>query len=293
MAVPKAQLILGFHGLDRLDGLDGKVSTVARWASRRGALFTSVSRHGAEMLERRCEVPMSRIQVLPNGVDAKVCSPCSALEQRRIRGSAGLPIEAVLVGSAASMTPIKRLDLLLDAAAPVLTQNPSLHVVLIGTGPLRAQLRTQAERLSLAKKVHFLGEREDVQNLLPALDAYVCSSDFEAVSNAMLEAMACALPVITTRVGDHETIIREGREGYIVPTGEVRKLGEALRTLCRDPDLRHAVGRAARKRALSFSFDRTIRAYESYYQNLLSARPFRRVPSASDSLVESSWPQAI
>lgn len=294
LITPGATATLGFHGLDRVDGIDERFRSRVRWATRLGASFASVSDDGARRLRDAFGVPGERITVLRNGVDLDRFKPMNANARRRIRARLGLPADAILIGGVGSLTHIKRFDLTIDGLAALRTSGAKTHLVLVGGGPLREALVRRTAALGLQGRVHLPGYREDVPDYLAALDIYVCSSDFEGVSNALLEAMACGLPVITTRVGDHPAIVRDGKEGLTIERGHSQELAAALDRLCRDESARRQMGAAARRRAADSDFSVTVHDYESYYRRLLAgATDLNRVRSWSDSRVASRWPQAV
>ncbi|MCH7603352.1 MAG: glycosyltransferase family 4 protein [Planctomycetes bacterium] len=92
----------------------------------------------------------------------------------------------------------------------------------------------------------------------------------EAMNNALLQALAVGIPIIATDAGDNPTIVRDGREGLIVPVGDAAALAQAMLTLAADPELRCRLAVAARVRAGDFAFTRTVQAYEDLYEGLLS-----------------------
>jgi glycosyltransferase involved in cell wall biosynthesis len=274
----RSRVVLGFHGLDHRGLLDAKTRWIVRLARCLDAAYTSVSECGRQRLHREAGVPPDRTTVLRTGVDLS----CATAVHRRhaVRAALSLPAEAFVVGTVGSLTPVKRPDLLIEAACLLHRKGSQLHVLLIGDGPLGETLRHQIEKRGLADHIQLLGAREGVPDLLPALDAYVCASDSEEMSNSLLEAMAAGVPAISTDVGDHADIIRAGQAGLIVPRGSTVALAEAIESLERLPALRQRLARAARKRAFDFDFAQTVRSYQSFYASLTrdSASVPTRVP---------------
>ncbi len=265
----RVRTVLGFHGLDRAGPFQPRDRCIAWVARRTGAAFTSVSHSGQMRLERELGVPRERITVLPNGVDRTRFAPRDAEQRSSTRSTLHIPDRAIALGIVGALTPVKRHDLLFAAAQSLAARVPDLHVVVVGDGPLRNELTQKVRSLGLEERVHWAGVREDVADVLAALDLYACTSDSEEMSNALLEAMASGLPVVTTNVGDHARIVRDGVEGLVVPTGCVRTLARAVLRLCETPALRRQLGAAVRRRSADFDFLAAAQAYESYYRRLL------------------------
>src|SRR5690606_28944831 len=133
------------------------------------------------------------------------------------RSQLGLEPRAFVFGCVARMVPIKRHADLLDGFAAATARHPEAQLLLVGGGPLEAELREHAARLGIAGRVVFLGERRDIERLLPLLDCFVLASSTEGMSNAALEAMACGLPVIATAVGGNAEVVEHERCGLLVP----------------------------------------------------------------------------
>jgi glycosyltransferase involved in cell wall biosynthesis len=214
-------------------------------------------------------LPPERIDVLPNGIDL-ACYRDSHLEDGpRLRDSLQLDPDAIVVGTVGSLTPIKCHDVLIRACARARQKHPELHLLVVGDGPLRPYLEREAQEVGIADTVHFAGWRDDVPAYLASMDAYVCSSASEGMSNAVLEAMAAGLPIIATDVGDNSLIVRDGMEGRSVPANDPDAMANALCQLVGRVDLRDRYAMAAKARAEDFRFDQVVEAYEAYYESCL------------------------
>jgi glycosyltransferase involved in cell wall biosynthesis len=122
--------------------------------------------------------------------------------------------------------------------------------------------------LRVAERVHFLGVRPDVDVLLPECDIFALASDWEGMPMAILEAMAAGLPVAATATGGVPELIEQEITGLLAPPGNTQALADALARLAQDPDLRRALGRAAREQAASFGVERMIGAYAQFFERL-------------------------
>jgi len=221
-------------------------------------------------LAREESLAARRMLWIPNGVDSERFRPQSPqvrLESRRALGLADLE---VAFGCVASLSPVKCHDHLLQAFAQVHRQLPHTRLLLIGDGPLRPQIELQIAALGLNDAVNLLGNRADLEALLPALDVAVLTSSTEGMSNALLEAMACGLPIVATAVGGNLQLVQHGISGLLFPVGQPTALADALLALAQAPDTRQRMGLAARERIeREFSLDSMVRSFDRLYQRLL------------------------
>jgi glycosyltransferase involved in cell wall biosynthesis len=216
--------------------------------------------------------PRERMRCIPNGVDATRFRPADASQPGHLRAELGLAQDALLVGCVADLFAVKRHTDLVDAFALVRESCPQAQLLLVGEGPLRDAIESRVRARRIEDGVHMLGSRRDVDRLLPALDAFVLASDTEGLSNAILEAQACGLPVVATHVGGNPDLVDHAC-GTLVPARDSDAMAEAIITLLRDPDLRKRMGAAARSRVVSnHSLESMTQAYVSLYHELVHAR---------------------
>ncbi len=187
------------------------------------------------------------------------------------RAALGLHERTPVVGCVANLTPKKDHAGLLEAIGQVRAQVPDVVLLLIGTGPLEAELRANVQQQGLQDAVRFLGSRNDVPDLLPSLDGFVLGSRYEGLPISLLEAMAAEVPCVATAVGGIPEAVTDGVEGRLVPPGHPDTLAQALAGLLQDPELRSAMGAAGRQRVIAdFSIDRAVRRTEQLYRRLLT-----------------------
>ena len=185
-----------------------------------------------------------KVSVIPNAVDTSRFRP----GLRASRASLGLPEAAELVGVVARLDPAKDHATLLHAFARVRARRPRARLVLVGGGPLSGALRSLTAELGLDEDVLFLGPRRDVHDLLPHFEVFVLPSIEEGTPMALLEAMACARPVVATAVGDIPNILHHGRAGCLVRPTDVPAMAQAILDLLARRGLACEVGSAARRR---------------------------------------------
>jgi glycosyltransferase involved in cell wall biosynthesis len=200
-----------------------------------------------------------RLSVIPNAVHP----PAPRLPPGAVRASLGIGPDAPCVGVVARLVTQKRLDRLLDAVARL---PADVQCIIAGDGALRGALQAQAAALGIAPRVHFLGERADVADVLGALDVFVMTSDREGMSNAMLEALAAEVPVVCTPVSGTDEALRCGDDWIapgVVVDFDAAAVAEGIRGVLEDAGRRQAMAAAAGRRAREmFSFPRMLDAWE-------------------------------
>jgi glycosyltransferase involved in cell wall biosynthesis len=205
---------------------------------------------------------------IPNGVDLGAFIPAGDDERRALRARLALPEDRVLCAFVGRLTPQKDPGILLDAWS--LGRLSQARLVLVGDGPLRRDLEARVAGGPLAGQVVFAGATADVSPYLRAADLLALPSRAEGMSNALLEAMACGLPVVATDVpGNREILEGERAAGMLVPAGDPVPLSEVLHALVMSSTLRREIGGAARQRTLErFGIDRVGAQYLSLYDEL-------------------------
>lgn len=192
----------------------------------------------ADLVARRI-ARAPRLVTIPIGIDL---DPFMTAEPGALRRELGLPAGAPLVGCVTRLVPIKGVDVLLRAAARL----DGTHVVVVGDGPLEAELKGLAASLGVAPRVTFLGLRPDVAAIYADLDVVVLPSRNEGTPLAVIEALASARAVVASRVGGIPDVV--GDAGVLVPPDDVDALAAALAALLAGPERRRELGRMARER---------------------------------------------
>jgi len=181
------------------------------------------------------------------------------------------PDEIVFV-NVARLSPQKNQRLLLHSLARVASRHRRLCCLLVGCGPLESQLRQQAKALCLQDRVRFLGQREDIPEILAASDVGVLSSDWEGNPLSVMEIMASCKPMVATAVGGVPELVLPGT-GYLVNAGDFVAFADAMERLACDPNLRSRMGAAGGELAKrQFSASTMARQYECLYEAQLRKR---------------------
>ncbi len=242
-----------------------------RWAARGGALV-AVSGTLADHLSTNLRIPRAHIQVIANGVPLMTGRP------GRLRAELALPESAPLIVAVGNLYPVKGHTVLIEAMAQLRTRPTPVHLAIAGRGDALTALQTQAAAAGLSDRIHFLGLRNDVPDLLASADLFVHPSLSEGLPIAVLEAMGAGLPVIATAVGDVPTVLSGGNVGVIVPPGNYGALAGEIDRVLDEPEDAKLMGKRAQVRARThYSVAGMISTYRALYaRHANSASPSHR-----------------
>jgi L-malate glycosyltransferase len=261
------KVVTTLHGTDiTLVGQESSFFTVTKFAMEKSDAVTAVSTFLAEETYDAFGCRACNIDVIPNFVSPEVYYP-QAEGANAIR-KLGPPNFRVLA-HISNFREVKRVPDVVRIFARVREAIPAV-LVLAGDGPQRLATEAEAERLGVAKDVLFLGKIDAVADLLRAADLYLLPSAAESFGLSALEAMACGVPVIGSRVGGLGEVVLDGETGYLSPVGDVDQMAGHAIDLLRDNERFAAFRTAAVQRAALFHPDRVVSLYEGVYQRLMT-----------------------
>lgn len=232
------------------------------------AVSPSAMRHFLD-LYRDMLSPETRLAVIPNGVDTDtfIVSPERRVQARK---QLGLPPDALVLGAVARLSAQKRPQALLTLFARLAAQFPNLYLVLVGTGPLEAMLRLQAQQTGLQDRVVFAGFQQHVELLMPAFDLHVLLSKNEGFGIATIEAMACGVPAVGTDVPGTHDILHDSAGGLLLPLEDEHAACVAVAQLLMDAPRRARMGRLAREETVQrYAMPRLERQLRAFYAGLV------------------------
>ncbi len=250
------------------------VSTTVRNRPTTRWLYTRATAHivtTGEALRRQLArdngVPLERMTSVPTGIDLARFAPGNAAAAR---AQLGLPAKPAL-GIVATLRDWKGHEYLFEAIARERAAWRDWQVIVVGDGPYRDRLDARLAALGLAAEIRFAGQQEDVVPWLQALDIFALPSfGEEGVPQAVMQAMACGLPVVSTPVGAITEAVTADVTGLIVPARDAAALAAALAVLREDAALRARFGVAGRARAeRDFGLDRMLDAMEAVFARVL------------------------
>lgn len=230
--------------------------------------FVANARFGAGRLAQ-WGYPSERVRVIYSGVATPPPPPAGW----NARSFLAAPPGARLIGCAARLERLKRVDLLIRAVGVLRAEGRDAIAVIMGDGPERGRLEALARAVggSEAPAARFAGAVAKPTDWFPFMDVCALCSDRELFSNAILEAMACGRPVVASRVGGMPEMIADGRTGLLFEAGDLAGLAAALRHVLDDPAFAARLGAAAREEAATrFNPDQTFESYRALYRELLT-----------------------
>jgi glycosyltransferase involved in cell wall biosynthesis len=212
-------------------------------------------------------LPADRIDVIPNAVPR---ARPSAITREQLLEQFNLPRHVWIVGLVGRLWRQKRIKDAIWVADLLKVIRDDVHLLILGEGPHRPRLEKFRDQVRIRDKVHFLGHRDDVPDLLPHFDVLLSTSGYEGQSNSILEAMAAGVPVVASDIPGTQDLVVHGQTGYLAPVGDRAGFARYVNRLLDDRDLARTIGEAARCRATEeFSVERMVARYADLYRTLL------------------------
>lgn len=260
-------VVTTLHGTDiTLVGNDPSFVETTRWGIEQSDAVTAVS----EALRRSTMEIFGigrPIEVVPNFVEPPRYDRVAGTPGARRWARDG---ELVLV-HISNFRPVKRVDDVVEVFHRLRERFP-VRLLMVGDGPERARIEQKCRQHGTCGEITWIGNLPLVEEVLVGADLFLLPSESESFGLAALEALACKVPVITTRAGGLPEVVVDGECGYLYPVGDVAGMTEGAARLLADPALRQAFGEAGRRRAVEqFAVDRIVARYRSVYEGVLAA----------------------
>ena len=241
-----------------------------RWTSGMNDKIIAVSEAARKAEIESSNVPSDKVVTIYNGIDPLPFTSVSDEAALEIRNSFGIPDDALLLGAIGRLHPAKGFNDLITAMTLLKTETNSIQLLIVGEGELLNQLKLQVHNNNLSRTIKFTGLRNDIPEILSALDVLVSPSLWEGLPNVVLEAMAAGKPVVATSVGGTPEAVVDGETGLLVPPRNPEALATAILRLLGNSELRTRMGHAGRERVLNhFSMQRMVKRTEQLYQELM------------------------
>lgn len=269
---PRVIVFHGEHGRDISDpkGLNRRRNRIRRLMSFRIRKFTTVSQDLARWLTGTVGIRPGKVVIITNGVDTDRFRP---RRDAALREELGIGPDEFVIGTIGRLDPVKNQAGLVRAFAIAAAKMPRARLIVVGDGPERDRLRDQIAGLQEIRPPLLCGYRPDVERFYGVFDLFVLNSFAEGMSNTLLEAMACGLPILCTPVGANAEIVKNGEQGAYVAIGDDAGLAEAILEHAHSPDLRILHGTRARGHIMeSHSLEIMIRRYVRLFASRGSGR---------------------
>ncbi len=213
-------------------------------------------------------IPGDKFRVIANGVADPAAS---TVTREQMLDSLSLPHDARVLVAVNRLWPQKRIKDLIWAADLLQTFRADTHLLVVGDGPQRWRLERFRQQTRTTERVHFLGQRDDVPDLLPHCDCLWLASGYEGQSNAILEAMSVGLPVIATDIPGNRDLVVPDQTGYLVPVGDRAAFARWANVLLDDPQLASRLGQGGRQRVRQcFTVDSMVQRHVDLYRELMA-----------------------
>ena len=284
-------LLAALHSTGWPDGVGRLNRLLTGWTD---GFIAVAAQHGRFLVEHE-KFPADKVHVIPNGVDTKRFAFCPEAPAK-LRRELGVPDDTPLCGIVAALRAEKNHRLFLQVAAAVHRQLPKVHFVIVGDGPQRAAIQADVARLQLDGGVHLLGTRNDVPQILSALNVFLLTSDNEANPVSILEALSVQVPVVAPNVGSIRETVQDGVTGFLVPPSEAEPMVRRVLQVLGDPALARNLGAAGRRLVeRDWSLERMVSGYERLIVDLYRRRqgPPGRVQRAADRATSGRLATAV
>jgi len=232
--------------------------------------YITVSNSLKKELVKHMNIDPSKIVVISNGVDTdKFCLKNTEYISDH-KNKMGIPISSQVVGSVGRLEPVKNYEMFVNAFFEVTREFPTLHMLLIGDGSCKPEIKNLVLKLELSNKVHLLGLVNEPEDWISIMDIFVLTSYSEGMSNTILEAMSCSKPIVATDVGGNNELISEGYNGLLIQSGNRSELVEAIKYLLLNDIKRNLFGEHSRTKVeKAHGINVMVSKYENVYFELV------------------------
>lgn len=247
---------------------NGVLTFIDRINLRNSSLITVNSENVKNFAANHFSISPDKIKVIYNGIDVERF--VSLKKITKLKDDLSIPINSRVVGIIGKLSsPQKNIPLFLKSARGISSQLPNVKFLIVGGGKLLDEMKNLSNNLAISDKVYFVGEREDIPDILNLLDVFVLSSYKEGLPNVIMEAMAAGKPVVATDVGGIPELVVDGETGFLVPSNNVEKLSQAVIRLLENPKVAERMGEKGKERISTFFLvDRMVRETENLYSSL-------------------------
>lgn len=252
-------------------GAHARAHLLGRFGGVVASRFFCVSQDIADQVVGERIAPRHKVCVVPNGIE--IAQFGLAIDRTAIKQTLNIPAAAPVVGTVGRLSPVKRQDVLIKAFKRLKNRHQDAHLLLVGDGPSKSELRSLAAELSLQDCVHFAGYQACPERFLKVMTVFALTSESEGMPLSVLEAWAARVPVVASRVGGLQELIQEGRTGYLFPPGDDQSLADILDGALGPSECIEGVRSLARHKVEScYTIQQTAQKYHCAYMWELARR---------------------
>jgi len=207
-----------------------------------------------------------KIKLIYHGINIQNFSTALPLDKKTLQ----IPENHLIISAIQRLNFPKDVSTILHTFSKVKESFKNTILLIVGSGPLQEKLQKEAQEIGIAENVLFLGDRQDIPNILATSDIAILSSAFEALGLSLVEAMAAKKPIIGTNVEGINEIIEDGKNGFLVEFGNEKEMAKAILTLLNNPNLRQEMGGNGFKLVKEkFSLEKMVKNYQNLYISIL------------------------
>lgn len=280
-------IVHSHHGLNFHDYLNPVLRfmflKLERWLSRISTKLIIVSSSNLQKVLDVKLAPPHKLAKIYYGINFEDFNV--RIDAKAKRNEIGIFGKQQIVGTVGRLCPQKAPQDLIRAIPKVIAANKDVIFIFIGGGQLLPKMRSLSRKLGVDSHVRFLGDREDIPELLRMMDLFVLTSLWEGMPRALIEAMYCARPVVATAVDGTPELLRNGMFGILAPPKDVEQIASGIITLLKDRERAEQMGQAARNHAANlFSIEKMLTEIEKLYDDLLHQKGLdRKISSNKDA----------
>ncbi len=211
----------------------------------------------------------NKFVVIHSGVELKKFKEVPYNEKQNFKKELGIPENALIIGSAGRLEPVKGPEFLIEAACHILPEYPDTFFVFAGDGELKRDLEKKALEIGIEKNIVFLGWRDDIAEIISVYDIFVLPSLNEGMGRVLVEAMALEKPIVASNIGGIPDLVSHGKNGFLVPPKDPRELANYIQILIEDEEKRAEMGKAGKEMVENFSKEKMVEKIAELYKELI------------------------
>ncbi len=216
---------------------------------------------------KKLKLPENKFTVMPNGIDTR--SFQISINKKKKKEEVKVRQDSFIITCVARLRMGKGHETLLAAFEEIFKRHPAIDLLLVGDGEREDELRKQITNYVSGDNVHFLGNRNDVPEILTISDLFVLPTEGEGMSNAIMEAMSAGLPIITTDIAENKDLLKRNETGLLFPARDISLLVKNIELLMKDNSLRNTLKQEAQKTANNlFDYQKIASRFAEFYEKL-------------------------